>query len=224
MNRIVMMIATVALVCAAATAPSFAAPTTTLVQVPISPAAIAADPVLANHQTWDLRVNVDPGHTWSATGFTVRLSNGRFYNPAIGSQGPLPHVWDLFPHLRHDTFITHAARPEEPSTFALPLIQSGYPYPPVTPWVFNDEEMSLIYTWTAAQSSGPGTFTVARLTIPNGATGTLVGESHQFRFQTTTTEILPFTLFIPEPSGAAALATFATLARSRRKRKDGRGR
>jgi hypothetical protein len=198
------------------------APTTSLVRVPISPAAIAADPALANSQTWDLRVNIDPGRTWSATGFTVRLSGGSFYNPPLGAQGPLPQLWDLFPHLRHDTFVTHAARPDEPSTFGLPLIQSGYPYPPVTPWVFNDTEMSLIYTWTAAQSSGPGTFTVARLTISNGAYGAIIGESHQYDLQATTTEVLPFSLFIPEPAGAtsvaAALLTMAVARRDRRRR------
>src|SRR5688500_19501553 len=89
----------------AACAAAPAAITTTFVQIPISPAAIASDPALAGYQSWDVRVNVSGASEWGFSGMTAQRTRGLFYNPALGADFPVPTLWGAFPHVRYDTFV-----------------------------------------------------------------------------------------------------------------------
>lgn len=196
-------------------ASAVAVPTATLVEVPFSPAALAADPALANFRTLDLRVNVEPGHEWLRTGLDVRLTAGTFYNPPMGNSLPVPHLWPLFPNLRHDTFITQAANPLIDSAFAPPMINSAWPELPIRPPVFTDTHFSAHYGITPGVHSGSGLLTVARLTVSLDAQGALFGENQD----TTGAGVpVPFQMIIPEPSGATALVAATALLIRRRRR------
>ena len=83
-------------------------------QVPITPAAIAADPALEGYQAWDLKARV-----WSVDRFTVsdliaNLASGTFYNVTVGAPEPnggngdvsQPRLWPQFPNLEFDTYVT----------------------------------------------------------------------------------------------------------------------
>ena len=187
--------------------PAFGIITTTIARVPISPAAITADPTLANYQTWDLRVIVPADQHWGYSGFDALLTTGRFYNPPFGAMTPQPGLWSVFPELRYDTFVTQAADPNNDATFIPPNITSGFPEPPA-PVIFDDTHISIVFhALTGPGVPGPGTFTVARLTFRNDSIGTIVG--HSADRETGTQVPFAFTIPVPEPSGAGAAIAVA---------------
>jgi hypothetical protein len=202
----------------AAAAHATAAIETFLAPVAISPAAIAADPTLANYQTWDLRVDVPAGQNWGYTGTRATLAQGSFYNSAFGSDFPHPQLWALFPQLRYDTFITKAADPDDDSTFGAPDANPGKFPGTGEPRVFSDTVVSAVWLTPSGVLSGPGVFTVARLTFTLDAQGLMIG----FTGDRPTTEHLTwsFPIPIPEPATCAALCAAcvacAAAARSRR--------
>ncbi len=203
----------------AACAAAPAAITTTFVQIPISPAAIASDPALAGYQSWDVRVNVSGASEWGFSGMTAQLTRGLFYNPALGADFPVPTLWGAFPHVRYDTFVTQAANPNDDSTFIPPQQTSAFPGPPVEPPrppVFNDTTVSVNWHVLPSYHITNGVYTIARLTFPHGAVGTIVGNTFD-RFDNSVT---PFSFAIPEPASGAvvATATIALLAGRRRAR------
>ena len=195
-----------------------ALPTASMVHVPISAAAVAAEPALANFQTWDLSVTIDSGSFWSGTGFEAILTRGSFYNSPLGGNAPVPQLWSAFPQLRFDTFVTQAADPNDDSTFETPFYSSGFPGPPA-PIVFTDTRISINYGLTSSHFSGPGTFTVARLTLSDDAIGSIVG-FHQQKGANQGEAPFAFTIPVPEPAGAlSGLACLITrLARPRAQR------
>jgi hypothetical protein len=190
--------------------------TTTFVPVPISPAAIAADPTLANYQTWDLRVNIPQGQHWGFSGFEANLTAGQFYNHEFGGRTPQPQLWSAFPQLRYDTFVTQAANPNDDSTFIAPTITSGFPNPPLQV-VFIDQRISIVYHAQPGPGvAGPGAFTIARLTFRDDSVGTIVGDS----VARPTGLVVPFafTIPVPEPAGAACVLSAAWALCARRHR------
>ncbi len=220
MNRtaatiVIIMSAAVGLV--AFTAPADATPTTFLAHIPISPAAIAADPTLANYQTWNLRVSVPPGENWGYTGTRATLTQGTFYNSVFGSEFPHPQVWSVLPQLRYDTFITKAADPDDDSTFGAPDANPGAFPGTGGPRVFSDTVVSAVWLTPSGVLSGPGEFTVARLTFSLDAQGEMIGFTAGRAPQTPQVN-WSFTIPVPEPAGAALFAVVA-LAIIRRKRR-----
>jgi hypothetical protein len=197
-------LALVAVVALAASLAS-AAPVASLVRVPISPQALAADPRLANFQTWDLRVHTDAGNIWHRTGLDARVTGGTFYNSELGSSVPFPHLWGAVPQLRYDTFITQAADPNDDTTFVIPIVNSAFPELPIRPPVFTDTHVSAHYAYTTAgaPATGPGEFTVARLTASEGAVVTMFGYHAQSEGPILT-EPFAFTLVVPEPASSCA--------------------
>ncbi len=190
--------------------------TTTFVPVPISPAAIAADPTLVDYQTWDLRAVIPQGQHWGFSGFEANLTSGQFYNHEFGGRTPQPQLWSAFPQLRYDTFVTQAANPDDDATFVAPTITSGFPEPPL-PVVFTDQRISIVYHGEPGPGvAGPGAFTIARLTFRDDSVGTIVG--HSVERATGLTVPFAFTIPVPEPAGAALFAVFARAIFRRRRR------
>lgn len=189
--------------------------TTTLAPVPIAAAAIAADPALADMQTWDLRVHVPQGENWGTTGFLAQLSGGSFYNSPLGANWPMPQAWAAFPQLRYDTFVTHAADPADDSTFRAPAWNfSGYPDVPA-PVEFTPTRTSIVFLALYGVFTGPGEFTVARLTFSDDAMGTMVGFTTER--PTGATEQWNFTIPVPEPASCGVvLLGLVSLVRRRR--------
>lgn len=95
------------------------------VSVPMSPAAIADDPALADQQTWSLRVTLDEGF-WHVGGMRVTLPAGEvFYNHSLGGQTRPPDALvALFPSVAHDTYVTS---PRQQTAGVEPAVRSGHP-------------------------------------------------------------------------------------------------
>ncbi len=203
---------------ACASSPARATIQTFLKPVPISAAAVAAEPALAEMQTWDLTVRVPQGENWGHTGFLAQLTQGSFYNSPFGAYWPLPQVWGVLPQLRYDTFVTQAADPNDDATFRAPAWNSGYPDVPA-PVEFTDTRVSIVFLSLYGVLTGPGEFTVARLTFSDDAVGTIVGFTGE-RPSGATVQ-WNFSIPIPEPAipaGALALAVLARRTRRTNKR------
>src|SRR5205814_3342698 len=139
------------------------------VQVPISSAALSADPSLSNYKTYDLQVVVGSGDDWAAADLKANLSSGSFYVPSsFNSNYVQKNVWASHPNIEFDTFITAP-------NFTTPVVlgRSTYPNPQTGDPIFNSTTVDA--AWGDFPNTGAGTFTVARLTISNGATGTIQG-------------------------------------------------
>jgi Tfp pilus assembly protein FimT len=143
--------------------------TASLVNVPISQAAIAADPTLASCKTYDLQVTLDPGERWIATDMDAELSSGGFYNVSDANGGgtvPVTFLWSQHPQAQFDTFVSG-------SSFSIPTVLGEFK-PLGHTAVFSSTSTDV--SWGVVSDKGTGTFTVARLTISNNASGTIVGD------------------------------------------------
>jgi hypothetical protein len=190
-----------------------AAATTFMAPVPISPQAIAADPVLGGFQTWDIRVHIPPGESWGYTGTLTTLTQGQFYNSPLGGNVAQPQLWGLFPQLRYDTFITIAANPDVDSTFGPPDANPGA-FPGLgDPPIFSDTTVSVVWG-PGSVVTGPGTFTVARLTFSNDAVGSMIGFSASRPGNVQVDWSFPIP--IPEPSSVGGIAVISMLVARRR--------
>jgi len=144
--------------------------TTSLVEVPISQAAITADPALSNYKTYDLKVTLDPGERWISVDMKAVLSAGSFYNVSAADHGQTytqPGLWPLFPALQADTAVAE-------SNFEKPIILGEYDPIMNNGGVFKSQETNV--SWGALQDGGTGTFTVARLTVSKDAVGVINGQ------------------------------------------------
>jgi hypothetical protein len=208
-----------ALACAAVlavAAPPAHAISGSVAPVSISPAALAADPALASFKTWDLRVHVGPGERWSATGFEATLTRGALYNPPGSSNFPQASLWTALPNLRYDTFLTQPADPNDDASFTQPNLFGRFD-DPTQPATFGDTHMSVTYAFRPGFANfGQGDYTVARLTLSNDATGSLVGKMYALEGATVP---FSFVLPLPEPTtGVLLVATLGLLARRARRR------
>ncbi len=153
---------------------AMAAATTQLVLSPDQPtaAAIAEDPALADRTTFDLRLTTTADWTNSSLRFV--LGEGSFYNAADGGDIPTtPGQWNTpgLQHLRQDTFV---AAP--PDFTAWPMIVGRHMDDGAGPAIFSAAAVSVIWA-DASASYGPGTYTLARLTVSNDAVGSYYGSS-----------------------------------------------
>jgi hypothetical protein len=91
--------------CPAARAEFFAE----LVRVPISAAAVADEPALANAETWQLKVTAD--HQILSYELYVQLSGGTFYQSNFGVENRRPYseYFPLFPAAEFDSYLTMIA-------------------------------------------------------------------------------------------------------------------
>jgi hypothetical protein len=131
-----------------------------LVEVPISPDAIADDPALGSAKTFDLQVIITEDDDWTATGATA-VSDGVIYqHPTADGDVPQTTFWNVFPSLEHDTF--WSAR-----DFAAPGFAEG-PFINISDWNAS---------WFDTVDTGNGTYTIARITVTSGSTLTVSGDS-----------------------------------------------
>jgi hypothetical protein len=153
----------------------FAASTSRLVLSPDQPSAgaLADDPVLRDFVTFDLLVSSDAD--WTNSSLRFALVAGSFYNANGGGATPasVPQ-WNTAGsrHLRFDTFV--AAPPGlaagAPVAFARHILDGPGPA------VFSPNLTSVAWLDTGS-SYGPGTYTIARLTISSDAVGSFSGWS-----------------------------------------------
>jgi hypothetical protein len=144
--------------------------TVQMVQVPISQAAINADATLANCKTYDLQVKLDSGERWIATDMDAELSSGGFYNVSSANGGdtvPIKQFWNSHPQAQFDTFVSA-------SNFQIPTILGQFKPAAKGGGTFTSTSTNV--SWGSVNDTGTGTFTVARLTISNGANGTVSGD------------------------------------------------
>jgi hypothetical protein len=201
-----------------------AALTAQWVQNTITPAAITADPQLANMQSWSLRVTNTDGH-WASAGLRATLpAGGVFYQtPATrggGDTHPNPAFFPVFPEVEFDTYVS-SARNQAGSN--APAILGAYPEndPPQSFGGATDAIPGRFsVSWGDPQATsgpGPGTYEIARLTFPTGMIPT-INPAGQPASQTSqvapdqTIEIPP----IPEPGSLGLLAAAGLLAIRRR--------
>jgi VCBS repeat-containing protein len=153
-----------------------------LVEIPISAAAKAADPTLNNYRCFDLDVTVSAGgEDWASGDIKAVLTNGNFYN--VPAANPLDgdvaqkSLWAVRPNLEFDTFVTApnfqprwkgGSDPILNRTILLGSYQPGSQTP-----IFTDTQVNA--SWGDITRTGAGTFTVARLTISKDAIGTAQG-------------------------------------------------
>ena len=141
--------------------------TASLVPVTISQAAITADPTLANYKTYDLQVTLDSGERWISMDMQAELTAGTFYNATNGDTVPIKQFWTPHPETQFDTFVSA-------SDFQIPIVLGEFNPATRNGGVFKPKETNV--AWGSLTDTGTGTFTVARLTVSNDATGTIVGD------------------------------------------------
>src|SRR3954463_9943361 len=141
---------------------TFLSVTPSFVEVPISAAAKTADSALNNYKTYNLKVTVGTGDDWSSGDLKATLSSGNFYTPSSSnSNSSQSALWSFKANIEFDTFVTSP-------NFASPTILGGF-NPSGGTSTFNSNTINV--SWGDLRSSGAGTFTIARLTISNGAVG-----------------------------------------------------
>ncbi|MCK4871283.1 MAG: hypothetical protein KAS72_01015 [Phycisphaerales bacterium] len=146
-----------------------------MVEVTITPEAIADDPTLAGAKTFDLQVIMTEGDDWTSTDATATIDGAFYQHPSFDANTPQPGWWPTFPSLELDSFFSAY-------DFAAPAFVG-------TPTITNDS-MSAI--WFDTENPGSGTYTIARFTVTSGTslmvTGTSTanytqGELHPFSFE-----------------------------------------
>src|SRR5262245_15097170 len=78
-----------------------------LVEIPISDAAKAADPMLNNFRSFDLHITISPDDSWASGDLNIKLTNGQIYSPPqFASMIQQKSLWNAFPNVAYDTFVT----------------------------------------------------------------------------------------------------------------------
>jgi hypothetical protein len=150
-----------------------AAITAFFVPNPISQAAIAADPALANMQSWSLMATNTDGH-WASAGVRLTLPAGNVYYQTPLTRGggdthPNPALFALFPESEFDTYVSSARNQLGQNP---PAILGPYPEndPPLSFGGATDPVPGRFsVSWGDPQAtSGPGsgTYEILRITFP----------------------------------------------------------
>src|SRR5437867_1980314 len=137
-----------------------------LVAIPISNAALMADPSLANFKSFDLQVTVTGNDHWSAGELIIKLKTGSFYLPSGAQNTPQQSLWSFQPNMEFHNFVSGPGF-ADPSLLVSPVPDQQ---PTISSKLFSID-------WGVIGSANTGTFTIARLTIQNGSTGTLNGKT-----------------------------------------------
>ena len=142
--------------------------TPSLVPVAISATAKTADPQLANDKSFDLKVTISSGDDWASGDLKLTLSGGTFYIPSSSnSNQAVPALWPSKPNIQFDTFVTG------PNFEAVSILGKSYLTATGGAAVFSSTQIDV--AWGDLNSTGAGTFTIARLTMTSGASGTAQG-------------------------------------------------
>jgi hypothetical protein len=195
-----------------------AAITATWVNNPITPAAITNDPVLANMQSWSLRVTTDGN--WASAGLEVILPAGlTFYNNALGgSTKPNPAIVAAFPAVAFDTYVSGPG--DLGGGTGAPAILGFFPEQP-GPGDFGGTTGRFSVSWGDLVNDPPGTYEIARLTFPSsvdvsGAGYPVNPTSKTSQVNPDSTVLIPNVGPVPEPTSLGLLAVAGLLAMRRR--------
>ena len=186
-------------------------------RVPITPQAIASDPVLANIQCWDLMATITG--FWRTGGLRAELSSGQFYNHPFGGNARPPRGFiEAFPALEFDTYITAPGDTGPPGN--APAIFGGFP---------EGEPFSMAGSlfsvgWGQLFTHPRGTYEIARLTFPLGVfPEVLNNDPSPVPTFSRTTQTMPDAIAeipeVPEPGtlgGCGAVAALFALRRRSR--------
>ena len=212
-------IASVAACSAVATSAS-AAITAFWQQNPITPAAIAASPVLANSQSWSLHVTTDGD--WASAGMRAVLPSGTFFNHGFGGNTrPNPNLVSAAAGLPYDTYVSgpgDSGDPDDPNNNP-PGLLGGHP-------AGSTQSLSgatFSASWFNLTPDPGGTYEIARLTFPNNVLPQIFWEGNppSLPNSSSTSQVNPdsFTIIpqiIPEPASLGLLAAVGLLAVRRR--------
>jgi len=210
-----------AIVCAATAGSASAAITAFFRQNPITPAAIAASPALANMQSWSLMVNTDGDWASAGVRLTLPAGNSYFNHSFGGNTRPNPNLVAAAAGLAYDTYVTgpgDSGDPDDPNNNP-PGLLGGHPAGSTQSF----SGATLSASWFNLTVDAPGTYEIARLTFPNNVIPTIFWEgnppslpnsSNTSQVNPTSTTIIPQ---IPEPASLGLLAAVGLLAVRRRK-------
>ena len=189
-------------------------------QNPITPAAIAASPILGSSQSWSLHVTTDGD--WASAGMRAVLPSGTFFNHGFGGNTrPNPNLVAAAAGLAYDTYVTgpgDSGDPDDPNNNP-PGLLGGHPAGSTQS--FSGSTFSA--SWFNLTVDAPGTYEIARLTFPNNVVPTIFWEgnppalpnsSNTSQVNPTSSTIIPQ---IPEPASLGLLAAVGLLAVRRRK-------
>jgi hypothetical protein len=183
----------------------------------ISPAAITADPTLANHQSWSLRVVTDGN--WASAGMEATLPAGSvFYNPALGGNTrPNAAIVTAFPNIGYDTFVS---APADTGSGGAPAILGFFPEAPGT-GDFGGTTGRFSVSWGDLVEDAPGDYEIARLTFPSGVIPTIRTVPPAPNSPSITSQVNPasdaFIPAIPEPTTLGLVAAAGLMAIRRRR-------
>ena len=170
---------------------------------PITPEAIADDPVLAGMQSWSVLVTHDNGY-WVSAGARLTLPSGlTFYRNALGDDlRPSPAAIAQHPALAYHTYVTSPHHIFNP--FYSPSVLGPFPesQPPTSfgggsdplPGTFS---VSWGHPETVVYPTPVGTYEILRVTFPNQTVPVVHPQS---RTWTTNPEQMAVITAIPEPA------------------------
>jgi hypothetical protein len=211
-----------------------------------TPEAKADAPVLANYTTYDLRVTltgsypdtdtqgnpVTHGDDWQSAQVYFKLTSGSFYNSAAAdSKKPQPNIWTI-PSLRNLKFDTWIAGyndgSDNPSNYVDPTILGAFiPSDPNNTgagsevFIANETNVSWVdLTLNPNPIGGALTFTIARFTVSNGATGFITGRAYSYGDPFVGADIVStIPTITPEPAslGLLVIGAGAMLRRPKRR-------
>lgn len=166
--------------------------TPNFVEVPISAAAIAAEPALADYRTFDLRVHLSAGDRWNIAGFEAVLSQGEFYRfENAGTTNPA--IWAIHPQAEFATFVC-VNDFGMPNSGLLPYVGA------VGTTIHTATRFNVVWATIGGTPADANDFTIARLTVRNDAVGSLYGEVSSIQDPNTSTKIV-----VSLPIGAQAV-------------------
>jgi len=198
---------------------AYAAITPQLVEVPISAAAKAADPTLANARSFDLRANTTADDAWASGDLVANTQNGAsFYQAALGGNTANSTFWPIVAQNQYDTFVTAPkfGGAGGANTIVLGSSNPGGPTP-----VFTTSNLNV--SWGNTNVT-PGPYsgedaTVARITLLGlapGATPIVITGANPAAFAhlvgkvgstltPTNSPTFDFSVVVPEPASAALM-------------------
>ncbi len=120
----------------------------------------------SGYRTYDLLIDSDSG--WTNSRLDLALTTGTLYQDPMGTAlAPSPALFQYFPSLEWDTFVTCPAGFPNPNPFGDASLAD-------TP-TMTDQEIGV--SWFSPGDCGPGTYVLARLTLSGNAAGQFTGKS-----------------------------------------------
>ncbi|HVT82888.1 MAG TPA: PEP-CTERM sorting domain-containing protein [Phycisphaerae bacterium] len=177
--------------------------TTSLVQIPN----IAGEP--ATLKTYDVRITTD--QDWTNQKLTLNLTQGTLFQetPFGADSQPNPALFAAFPDVQWDTFFTTpGGYPNVAATGTTPSFATN-----------TQTATSLDVSWFDSVVTGPGTYTVARITMSSNAVGAFSGLGFDAQSGGVGTAFSGAITAVPEPGSLVAMSVGSLLLIARKRRR-----